>query len=164
MRTKDYPMGSLPVPAFVAPANPLIIERPELQSGGQRAVFGVLTGMFWLLWVVLWLPLITLLGWAFFGYQFHFRMIALHGYVGFLDVLWLYALTIAVMGGGLMLWAKYNHLRFRGVERRKGFAPPTPADLALVHGQHAADIAQWQAQSIVTVHHTADGRILRVDL
>lgn len=147
-------MSSLPSP---------IIDRPDLQHPGQRTVSGVLTAMFWVLWVVLWLPLVTLAGWAFFGYRFHFQMISLEGYVGFVDVLGVYALIIAVLGGGLLLWAKYNHLRFRGVERRRGFEAPDTAALAAVHGQAEADLQRWQAQRILTVHHTADGCILRVD-
>ncbi len=140
-----------------------VIERPDLQRAGQRTLSGVLTAMFWLLWVILWLPLITLAGWAFFGARFHFQMIALDGYVGFLDVLGLYALVIAGLGGSLLAWAKYNHLRFRGVDRRRGFQPPDTAALAAVHGQADADLERWRTQRIVTVHHRADGRILRVD-
>lgn len=143
--------------------NPLIIERPDLQSHNQRAVFGVLTALFWLLWFVLWLPLITVAGWAFFGYQFRFHMIDLEGYGGFLGVLAVYALVIVLMGGSLLVWAKYNHLRFRGMDRRKGFAPPTPADLAAIHGRAAAEVAQWQTMNIVTVHHDSEGRIERVE-
>lgn len=156
-------MSSLPLSTTGRPASPLIIERPDLQSGNQRAVYGVLTALFWLLWVVLWLPLITLFGWAFFGYQFQFHMIKLEGYVGFLDVLTVYALVIVAMGGALLAWAKYNHLRFRGMDRRKSFAPPTPADLAQVHGRSADEVASWQGMQIVTVHHDEHGRITGVE-
>lgn len=156
-------MSSLPFDAEQRPANPLIIERPDLQSHKQRAVFGVLTALFWLMWVVLWLPLITVAGWAFFGSQFRFHMIELEGYSSFAGVLAIYALVIVLMGGSLLVWAKYNHLRFRGMDRRKGFAPPTPADLAAIHGRTTAEVAQWQTMNIVTVHHDSEGRIERVE-
>ncbi|MGC3983566.1 MAG: poly-beta-1,6-N-acetyl-D-glucosamine biosynthesis protein PgaD [Pseudorhodoferax sp.] len=156
-------MSSLSIELDQRPTNPLIIERPDLQSGNQRAVFGVLTAVFWVLWVVLWLPLITVLGWAFFGYQFKFHMIDLDGYASSLGVLGIYALVILLLGGGLLAWAKYNHLRFRGVDRRKGFAPPTPADLAAIHGRLPEEVAQWQRMNIVTVHHDDEGRIVRVE-
>ncbi|PZP97826.1 MAG: poly-beta-1,6-N-acetyl-D-glucosamine biosynthesis protein PgaD [Variovorax paradoxus] len=156
-------MSSLSVELGQRPTNPLIIERPDLQSGNQRAVFGVLTAVFWLLWVVLWLPLITVFGWVFFGYQFKFHMIDMEGYAGFLGVLGMYAVVILLLGGGLMAWAKYNHLRFRGVDRRKGFAAPTPADLAAIHGRLPEEVTQWQQMNIVTVHHDDEGRIARVE-
>lgn len=59
----------------------LIIDRPDLQSWRQRAVFGSLTVMFWMLWLLLWLPLITLLGWLFFGFQVNLQMVdfRIHG-------------------------------------------------------------------------------------
>jgi biofilm PGA synthesis protein PgaD len=156
-------MSSLPITPNPRPSSPLIIERPDLQSGKQRAVFSVLTAVFWLLWVVLWLPLLTLFGWFFFGYQFHFQMIQLDGYVGVLDVMLVYALIILGMGGALLLWAKYNHLRFSGSDRRAGFAAPTPAELAAIHYQRPQDMAQWQTMNILTVHHDPEGRIVRVE-
>lgn len=156
-------MNSFSLELTQRPASPLIIERPDLQSGNQRAVFGVLTAMFWVLWVVLWLPLITFFGWAFAGYQFQFHMVDLDGYTSFLRVIGTYAAIILLMGGGLLAWAKYNHLRFRGVDRRRSSTPPTPADLAAVHGHAPADIVRWQTMSIVTVHHDSQGNIQRVE-
>ncbi len=156
-------MASLPIQGQMALPQPLIIDRPDWQSGKQRAVFNVLTAAFWVLWVVLWLPLVTLLGWYFFGYQLHFHMIKLEGYVGFLDVLGIYALVILALSGCLLVWAKYNHLRFRGLDRRENTTAPSLDDLARIHGSTGDEVARWQASSIATVHHDADGRILRVD-
>lgn len=164
MKREKEPVSALPIPGRPYQPQPLIIDRPDWQNGKQRAVFSMLTAAFWVLWVVLWLPLVTLLGWYFFGYQFHFHMIRLDGYVGFLDVLGVYALVIVVLAGGLLVWAKYNHLRFRGVDRRRNATAPTLADIAGVHAQSPDDVARWQASSIATVHHDDQGRILRVDL
>lgn len=155
--------STLAHPYSKIPVAQLIIDRPDLQPRQHRAAFAVVTAMFWLLWVLLWLPLITLLGWAFFGYQLHFQMFALDGYRGVLDVLGIYALVILVMGASLMVWAKYNHLRFRGIDRRRDVSPPTPAELAPLHGCTPQDIGHWQGLHIVTVHHDSDGRIQRVD-
>lgn len=140
----------------------LIIERPDLQDWQQKAVFGVLTAVFWVIWVFLWLPLITLLGWLFFGYQFQVAMIDLEGYKRFLSVLVIYAIVIAAMGGSLMLWAKYNHLRFRGMDRRKDGVAPSTADLAMLQSISENEIEEWQSSSTVTVHHDDAGRIIRV--
>lgn len=142
--------------------NPLIIERPDLQAWQHKALFGTLTAAFWVIWVVLWLPLVTLFGWLFFGYQFQFHMIRLDGYQGFLNLLVIYAMVILAMSGALIAWAKYNHLRFRGVDRRKGFVAPTIEQLAVLHQQSVTTIEQWQSYSVVTVHHDAHGAIKRV--
>ena len=142
--------------------NPLIIDRPDLQAWQQKAVFGALTAVFWAIWVFLWLPLVTLIGWIFFGYQFQFHMIRLEGYEGFLNLLAVYALVILAMNGALIGWAKYNHFRFRGVDRRKGFIAPTAEELAALHQVSSATIAQWQACSVMTVYHDDHGAIVRV--
>jgi biofilm PGA synthesis protein PgaD len=77
-------------------------------------------------------------------------------------VLVLYAIVIAAMGGSLMLWAKYNHLRFRGMDRRKDGVAPSTADLAMLQGNSAIEIEEWQSSSAVTVHHDDAGRIIRI--
>lgn len=141
----------------------LIIDRPDLQTWRQRAVFGALTAAFWLVWFALWLPAITMAGWFFFGMRFQQHMIELEGYEGFLSLLGIYALVIAAMGGSLVLWAKYNHIRFRGVERRRDFPIPSAAEIARVHGLSEAAIQQARQHSIMTVHHDEHGAILRVD-
>lgn len=142
--------------------NPLIIDRPDLQAWQQKALFGALTAIFWAVWVFLWLPLVTLLGWLFFGYRFQFHMIELDGYEGFLELLAIYAVVILFMGGGLIAWAKYNHWRFRGTDRRKGYGVPTTAQLAAYYAVSTDTLAQWQNVSVMTVYHDAHGAITRV--
>lgn len=142
---------------------PLIIERPDLQAWQQKAVFGVMTAVFWVAWFYLWLPLVTLFGWLFFGYQFQFHMIRLEGYEGFLNLLAVYALVIIGMGGALIGWAIYNDFRFRGMDRRKPSAPPSDPQLGEFLDHPALFFEQWRSYGIVTVHHDSQGRIVRVD-
>lgn len=143
--------------------HPLIIDRPDLQAWEHKALFGALTAAFWVLWVFLWLPLVTLLGWLFFGYQFQFHMINLAGYQGFLDLLKIYALIILFMNGALIAWAKYNHLRFRGVDRRKEAAPTSLQELATLQGQTVQTILYWQSCQVMTVQHDSQGVIETVE-
>lgn len=142
--------------------NPLIIDRPDLQAWQQKALFGALTAMFWMIWLFLWLPLVTLAAWVFFGYRFQFHMLELAGYEGFLNLVAVYGLVILTMGGALILWAKINHLRFRGVDRRKQFPSPTVEDLAAQHHVTTASLAQWQNYQVMTVYHDEHGAITRV--
>ena len=142
---------------------PLIIERPDLQAWQQKAVFGALTAAFWVAWVFLWLPLITLLGWLFFGQRFRLHMIELNGYQHFLNVLAAYALVIAAMSGGLILWAMYNHFRFRGVDRRKEVSAPSNAEMGHWAQHPESVVARWREYAVMTVHHDPKGGIERVD-
>jgi biofilm PGA synthesis protein PgaD len=142
---------------------PLVIDRPDLQAWQQKAVFGLMTAAFWAAWFFLWLPLVTLLAWLFFGYQFQFHMITLRGYEGFMDLLLVYALVIIAMGGALIVWALYNHYRFRGVDRRRPPSPPSDIQLGELLHLPPEVFAEWRQHAIVTVHHDDHGGIARVD-
>lgn len=151
-----------PGPRDTTERSPLIIERPDLQSWPQRALSGVLTTFFWMVWLVLWLPLVTLAGWMFFGWQFKFHMFDLGGGEGFFELIGAYLVVIAAMSITLVAWAKYNHLRFRNVERRKAFPAVTPAMLQARFGQGESVVLAWREQQIVVVEHDPEGRIVSV--
>ncbi len=151
-----------PGPRHTTERNPLIIERPDLQSWPQRALSGVLTTFFWMLWLLLWLPLVTLLGWVFFGWQFKYHMFDLGGDEGFLELIGAYAIVIVAMSASLLVWAKYNHLRFRNVERRKAFPPVTPYMLAVRIRQSESCLLSWQSRRVVVVEHDQNGEIASV--
>lgn len=99
--------------------NVLLIERPELQSTQQRAVFGILTLVMWAIWFYLWLPLITLVGW-YLGFDlFADYILNLREDEQWRDLL-LYGVVIVLSGMGLFLWSQYNLSRFSGLDRRAG--------------------------------------------
>lgn len=141
---------------------PLIIERPDLQAWQQKAVFGALTAVFWVVWVFLWLPLVTLLGWWFFGARFQRYLVEpnLHG--SLLHGFAFYAAVVCAMGGALIAWALYNDFRFRGVDRRKEAPVPTSADVGEWSRHPASVIARWRDLSVMTVHLDAAGGVERV--
>jgi len=151
-----------PGPRPASSATPLIIERPDLQSWQQRFMSRTLTLVFWGVWVYLWLPAITLAGWLAGLERFHFHMVVLEGYVGFLDLLVVYAVIILAMALALIGWAKYNHLRFRGVERRRARPSVSVESLARHVACSVDDIQRWRAAQIAVVHHDAHGGIRSV--
>lgn len=142
--------------------SPLIIDRPDLQVWQQKAMFGALTAVFWMIWVFLWMPLITLLAWLFFGQRFQLHMFELDGYKAFGSLLLIYFLVICVMGGGLLLWATYNHRRFRGIDRRRHMEVPSSTAMG-AHIKHPSSaIDTWRSYTIMTVDHDEHGGILKV--
>ena len=140
----------------------LIIDRPDLQSWSQRAISGALTTFFWLLWLALWMPLLTLTGWAFFGWQFNVHMFDLGGIGGFVELISIYAAIIFLISFVLLTWAKYNHLRFRGMDRRKAFPSVTPAAIATMLGRSEESVLAWQQMRVVIVEHGEAGDIRAV--
>jgi len=142
--------------------SPLIIDRPDLQAWQQKAMFGALTAMFWMVWVFLWMPLITLLAWLFFGQRFQLHMFELDGYKTFMGLLAVYCLVICTMGGGLLLWAAYNYHRFRGIDRRRNTDVPSVSTLGDFIQHPSTEIDAWRSYSIMTVDHDIHGGIIQV--
>lgn len=150
-------------PRHIALKSPLI-ERPDLQSPRQRTLFGALTLLFWAFWIYLWLPLLALLAWSL-GIQQAFKyMVVLDGFQEVIEVLGMYSLIILLLGGGLVLWATYNIVRFRGVEQRTASLPVTAAEIGRDFGQDPMAVAGWQAEKRLCVSHDDAGRIVRVEI
>jgi biofilm PGA synthesis protein PgaD len=140
-----------------------LIERSDLQTPRQRTLYGALTLVFWAFWFYLWLPVLALLAWALGVEQAYKYMIVLGGYRDVINLLGFYSLIILLLGGGLVVWALYNIIRFRGVERRVVALPVTPAEIGRDFGQNPASVARWQSEQRLYVMHDEKGRIARVE-
>lgn len=142
---------------------PLIIERPDLQTRRQRLLYGTLTLLFWLLYIYLWLPLITLAGWSFGLWRGYDVLVTQAGYLDLVALLGWYASMIAAFAGTLIVWALYNVVVFGGRERR---APPPPlaaGEQASYWGVPAGALETWRRERVLVVRHDARGRIAVVE-
>jgi biofilm PGA synthesis protein PgaD len=150
-------------PRNIALKSPLI-ERSDLQTAQQRTLYSLLTLAFWAFWFYLWLPVLALLAWSL-GVQQAFKyMIVLGGYHDVLRLLGMYALIVLLLGGGLVMWAVYNIVRFRGVERRTDPLPVTPAEIGRNFGQDPKSVVRWQSEQCLCVTHDNQGRIAHVEV
>jgi biofilm PGA synthesis protein PgaD len=140
-------------------ARPLIIERPERQSSRQRWLYGVMTLGFWLIYIYLWLPLITLAGWTFGVWRGYDILVLAEGFRAFRTLLVWYGLGIGVFTGSLVLWAGYNIVRFRGVDRRQPALPLELGEQAAYYGVPAGALAAWRQERILVVCHVGHGRL-----
>lgn len=144
-------------------AEHLIIDRPERQPPLQRAAYGALTFAFWAVWVSLWLPLVTFLGWVFGVDRFIDVMLIQDGWNSLLALLKLYGTAIVVCAGTLVLWAAYNWVRFRNSTRRSG--PQFPLrlhEIARRTGAPPEMVMEWQCARRLRVLFGAGGRYTRV--
>ena len=150
-------------PRHIALKSPLI-ERSDLQTPQQRSLYGVLTLAFWAFWFYLWLPVLALLAWSL-GIQQAFKyMVVFGGYHDVLRLIGMYSLVILLLGGGLVLWAVYNIVRFRGIERRTDPLPVTPAEIGREFGQDPTAVIRWQSEQRLCVTHDLLGRIAHVEV
>ncbi|MCI0511077.1 poly-beta-1,6-N-acetyl-D-glucosamine biosynthesis protein PgaD [Chromohalobacter marismortui] len=140
---------------------PDIIQRPDLQSRRQRGVFALLSGLGWMLWLYLFLPLSTLLGWAFGSVRFEAYVIDSHEHSW--ASLSIYAVTVGLAGMALLLWAFYNYRRFRHADRRRPPAPLTTERLATSFGVRDAQVEHLQRSHVTTLRHDAWGHIVAIE-
>jgi biofilm PGA synthesis protein PgaD len=143
---------------------PLIFERPELQAPRQRVVFGALTLAFWMLWVYLWLPVISLVAWYFGGSTVYREMVSRSGYEAVVELLAVYGAIVGILAGGLVLWALYNWARFSSRERRRALPALTLQETADRFRLSAPQLGQWQKAKRVLVHRSEDGDIVAVEV
>ena len=141
-----------------------LIERPDLQSPRQRTLYGALTLAFWLFWIYLWVPVLALFAWLLGLQQAYEYMIVLGGYQEVIRVLWLYGGVILLLGGGLLIWALYNILRFGGVEKRTAALPITTQEAGRHFGQDPEAVTRWQGGQRLYVSHDPEGRIAGVEI
>jgi biofilm PGA synthesis protein PgaD len=144
-------------------SNPLIIERPELQSSVQRYGWSSLTFIFWGVYVYLWLPLLTLLAWWVGAQLFDYHMIQLQGYAGLIDKLTLYSLIIFIISAILIGWAELNRMRFKNQLRRMDVADVTIGEVAKKYNLQEHQLAELRQKKSMKVHFSDSGVISEIN-
>jgi biofilm PGA synthesis protein PgaD len=145
-----------------APQDSLIIERPDLQSWPALLGSRLVTAIMWVLYVYLWLPLVTLIGWAFGIDAAYRQMIELGGYQVVVSLWIFFAAVIVIMGGALLTWARVNLYRFRGRDRRSAPGLTDRARMAADFGLSAEQLQLLQACRRAALSHDPDGSLRHV--
>jgi biofilm PGA synthesis protein PgaD len=95
--------------------SPLIISHPERQSDTQHALFGALTVSIWVLWIYLWLPLITGILWIV-GIRWAYVQV----FKGSRGVsLWVIVWILGAVIVAVAYWSSYNNIRYAGRTQRR---------------------------------------------
>jgi biofilm PGA synthesis protein PgaD len=142
--------------------NSLIIDRPDWVRPGEKFTALGITLLFWGALLYLWQPLLSLLAWGLNIHLFYNHMIVLGGYRAFLNLLAFYSLVIAILGGGLILWARINQWRFRGKNRRLDLSTTDVPQLCRQFALEPADLQQAQQHRRLVITLATDGSIQRV--
>ncbi|MDB6060757.1 MAG: hypothetical protein JWM78_860 [Verrucomicrobiaceae bacterium] len=144
-------------------AEALIINRPDLVPSGQKFTAWGITLFFWGALLYLWQPLLSIIAWGLNIHLFYNHMILLGGYRTFLSLLATYLEIIAMLGGGLIFWARTNQWRFRGKDRRQGRGDTDVARMREEFGVSAEAFEQALQSAIVTVNFSANGEINKIE-
>ncbi|MDI1298490.1 poly-beta-1,6-N-acetyl-D-glucosamine biosynthesis protein PgaD [Methylotenera sp.] len=139
--------------------NSLIIERPELQSMTQRYGWKSVTFAFWMFYVYLWVPLITLVVWWVGVKLFHTNMIELEGYKSLVDKLGVYSAVILIISMILIGWAEINRMRFKNRIRRLDNNELSVAEVAEKYNLDTYHLTLLRQKKSITVHFNEKGGI-----
>jgi biofilm PGA synthesis protein PgaD len=141
----------------------LIIDSPDLQLAPQRRSWAFVKSVGWLLWFMLWLPLLTLLGW-YFGYETVIeQFVDRKGSIELRRLLPTYLLVIGVCGGSLVLWSLIQYWRFHGRNRRNSSPDLATSELAEMTKTSVAAVQSWQGARRVVAYHDANAKIVTVE-
>ncbi len=142
----------------------LIIESPGLQRPLPRGMWAIATAFFWFGWFWLWLPLLSIIGWAFGVYTVFDQFVVHWGYIELLRLLPYYLLVIGTSGLLLVGWSLLQYYRFHGKERRRGFPVVTRADIAKGLGLAPETTEPWVRARRMVAHHDENGRVSWVEM
>ncbi len=140
---------------------PKIIYRPDLQSVRRRHVYAGISVIAWLIWLYLFVPLLTLIVWAFGVHRFDGYL--LKSPANSAHVFLVYGVIIVAAGIAFLLWATYNLLRFRDKDRRAAPQAVSARETAQYFGLRADQLDALRTLQVVRVHHDETGAISRVD-
>lgn len=139
-------------------ADAILIDRPHRQQPASRALFGLFTLFAWMLWISLWLPLITALAWLF-GLHTSYVELFLHnhsrGWHQMLYLCWLAAGCAVVIS----VWSGYNWWRFHHLDRRRGRAAVSMSLMAEQLGVVHASAIELRSAARIVLEFADDGSI-----
>ena len=141
----------------------ILIDRPDLQTPLQRAATTGITLLFWIIWIYLWLPLVSLLAWLAGIKLFRENIIDNDGYKILFDNIGWYALIILLIAIAQIGWSRYNLLRFRDNELRKNVTAVDNAALSHHFNIDARRLPQWQTAKQMEISLNPRGDLIAVD-
>jgi biofilm PGA synthesis protein PgaD len=95
--------------------SPFIISHPERQSGVQHTMFSALTLSVWVLWLYLWLPLITTILWMVGIRWAYIQVFKGSRGISLWVIVWILMATSVILG----CWSSYNHIRYAKKTQRR---------------------------------------------
>ena len=129
----------------------ITIQSPELLTRSRRTGDTMVTGVMWVVYMYLWVPLISLAAWLL-GFEFGYdAMVRAGGAAGLQEVLWWYGLVIALIFVALTSWSASNRRRFRHRNRRRASGVIGDEQLRESFGVSTADLERLRYGRVVEV-------------
>lgn len=129
----------------------ITIQAPELLTRSRRTGDTMVTGVMWIVYMYLWVPLISLAAWLL-GYEFAYdAMVRAGGAAALRDVLWWYGVVITLIFVAVASWSASNRRRFRDRNRRRASGLVGDEQLRETFGVSTADLECLRYGRVVEV-------------
>lgn len=157
MSTHAFESRSTVTGGALGSSTPLIFNRPDLQDTRQRWLHWTLTLLAWVVWVYLWLPLITLVSW-YLGLRIFVREIVVPDAATMLSTGIIYLGVVAFMALVLIGWSRYNLKRFGGEDRRQHPEHVSDEAVRRYFGVASETLGVLRARRSMTVAYDDEGQ------
>jgi len=134
------------------------------QSGLQRAAEFTLTTLFWLAWLYLIMPLVSLLFWMVGVQLFVDEMITRGGLQALIEELLQYGLVVLGMLVATLIWVNWNLRHYGGHNKRTHQPQPVSLDEIVTDtGLSLAEIIEIRkTRSLLITFDTSDRPVIRI--
>ena len=140
-------------------ADKICIDAPMLQSSRERMRDTLVTGFMWILYVYLWLPLISLMAWVM-GFEFAYDvMIRSGGAASMRTVLYWYAVAIVTILIVFGTWSLSNRWRYGAQNRRTALDPVSDESFMAYFGVSPEELARLRGSRSLTLELDTVGAI-----
>ncbi len=139
----------------------VIFDRPELQARRHRWVYSTLTLVAWMLWMYLWLPVVTLAAW-YLGARTFIREIVIPDPRTMATLALGYLIVVVILGVALVVWSRYNLRRFRGRERRHASHPVSDREMQEWFRISPEKMERLRWEGSLIIEHDDEGQVLAV--
>ncbi|KAA8735351.1 poly-beta-1,6-N-acetyl-D-glucosamine biosynthesis protein PgaD [Acinetobacter qingfengensis] len=132
----------------------LIIDVRDQLPWHRRYLSTTTTALLWVAWLLLWRPIMILLGFT----DTHHHNVAYHLLLMFMTALEKGVMLLMICAVLLLLWNN-----FVPYKPKKKLQANTDMDYANHFGLVIQDLQQSRSQKISTVHHDEHGKIIKID-
>jgi biofilm PGA synthesis protein PgaD len=145
---------------MVASAEKVSIDVPELLTARERTRDTLFTALMWLVYVYLWVPLLSFAAWAL-GFELAYDvMIRSGGAKTLRPALLAYLSILGLIVAVVVLWSLINRARFHNAARRKSVPAIGDEQMAAWFGIAMTALAELRASKRAAIDFDAEGRPL----
>jgi len=143
---------------MVSQADDVHIEMPALLTRRERTRDTLFTAFLWMIYVYLWVPLLSLGAWGL-GIELAYDiMIRSGGAATLWPALRGYVLVLLAIVCVIVLWSLINRARFRAAPRRRAVVRVTDAEMADWFGTTPSTVQMLRASKTVRIDFDPEGR------